>query len=295
MQWLSGARLTAAVCNAGALGVISAASFFTADELRQEIRILKSLTDKPFAVNFTLMPSRRPIVWEEYINVALEEGTPIIETSGRSPEPYMAWLKASGVKIIHKASRVRDALTAARLGADAVIIIGYEAGGHPGMDEVGTMVQLNAALSALSIPVIAGGGFADGRGLAAALACGAAGIIMGTRFMASEECPAHRNIKELIVATPANGTILIERSYRNTARVIHTPFAEKVLQNELSGATLEDIIPLVAGERIKRCYETGDTNDAIIYCGQSAGLIDSILPVGEIIERTIAQSVSLLK
>ena len=290
MQWLSRAGLAAAVSNACGLGTIAAASFYSDEELRREIRLLKSLTDKPFAVNFTLMPTRRPIVWEAYINAALEEGTPVIETSGRSPEPYMDWLKASGVTVIHKASRIRDALTAQRLGADAVIIVGYEAGGHPGMEETGTMVQLPAAVDALDIPVIAAGGFGDGRGLAAALSLGAQGIVMGTRFMASGECDLHPSLKKLLVDTPATGTLIIERSIRNAARVLRTSFSEAVLEMEQRGAALVDLIPLLDGERIRRCYENGTPDDSILYCGQSVGLIDSIMSAGDIIETTVAQA-----
>ena len=203
MNWITGANLAAAVSNAGGLGTMGPNAGATAitqdvtltgERLRNEIRKAKTLTEKPFAVNFTLMPTRRPIVWEEYINVALEEDISILETSGRSPEPYVAWLKTTRVKLLHKVARIRDALTAQRLGVDAVTIIGYEAGGHPGMEDIGSLVLIPKAVDSLKIPVIAGGGFADGRGLVAALALGAQGIVMGTRFMASQECPLHPKI-----------------------------------------------------------------------------------------------------
>jgi nitronate monooxygenase len=290
MQWLSRAELVAAVANAGGLGIIAAASFATAEELRQEIRKTKSLTDKPFAVNFTLMPTRRPIVWEAYINAALEEGVSIMETSGRSPEPYMEWLRAAKVKLLHKVARIRDALTAERLGVDAVTIVGYEAGGHCGMENVPSLVLLPKAVDLLKIPVIAGGGFADGRGLSAALALGAAGVAMGTRFMASQECPMHPKIKELLLKTRETDTMIIERSIRNAARVIKTDFTRKVLEMEAAGATLEDLFPMLSGERVKRAYENGYTNDSLLYCGQSVGLIDEILSVREIIDGIISQA-----
>lgn len=290
MQWLARAELASAVANAGGLGIIAAGSFATADELRQEIRKTKSLTDKPFAVNFTLMPTRRPIVWEEYINVALEEGVSIIETSGRSPEPYLEWLRAAKVKHLHKVARIKDALTAERLGVDAVTIVGCEEGGHPGMDDVTSMVLIPKAVDSLKIPVMAGGGFADGRGLVAALALGAEGIVMGTRFMASRECPLHPKIKELLLQTRETDTMMVERSIRNTARVIRTDFAQKVLEMEEKGATLEELFPMLDGNRARRSYTSGDTNDSIIYCGQAVGLIDEILSVKEIIDRIISQA-----
>lgn len=290
MQWLARAELAAAVANAGGLGIMAAGSFLSAEELRQEIRKIKSLTDKPFAVNFTLMPTRRPIVWEEYINVALEEGVNIIETSGRSPEQYMEWLKAAKVKILHKVARIRDALTAERLGVAAVTIIGHEAGGHPGMEDVASLVLIPKAVDALKIPVIAGGGFADGRGLVAALALGAEGVVMGTRFMASQECPLHPKIKEMLLQTRETDTMMLERSIKNAARVIKTDFARKVLAMEEKGATLEELFPMLDGNRAKRSYASGKTNDSILYCGQVVGLIDEILSVKEIIDGIISEA-----
>jgi NAD(P)H-dependent flavin oxidoreductase YrpB (nitropropane dioxygenase family) len=241
-------------------------------------------------VNFTLMPSRRPRVWEDYINVALEEGVKIIETSGRSPEPYMEWLKAAKVKVLHKATRVMDALTAERLGVDAVTIVGYEAGGHTGTEEVTTLVRLPRAVDALKIPVMAGGGFADGRGLVAALALGAAGVVMGTRFMASRECPLHPKIKERLRHTRETDTMILEHSIRNAARVIRTDFAQKVLAMEEKGATLEELLPMLDGERRRQSYASGDTSNSIIYCGQAAGLIDDIPTVKEIIDSIMRQA-----
>lgn len=279
-----------AVANAGGLGTIAAASFATAEELRQEIRKMKGLTDKPFAVNFTLMPTRRPITWEEYINAALEEGVSIIETSGRSPEPYMEWFRAAKVKALHKVARIRDARTAERLGVAAVIIVGYEAGGHPGMEDVGSLVLVPKAVDSLKIPVIAGGGFADGRGLVAALALGAEGIVMGTRFMASQESPMHPKIKEMLLKTAENNTMMVERSIQNAARVVKTDFSQKVLAMEEDGATLEELFPMLDGNRIKSSYSIGDTNDSLLYCGQAVGLIDEILSVKEIIDGVISEA-----
>ncbi len=296
MLWLSRAELVSAVANAGGLGIMAAGSFFTAEELRQEIRKTKVLTDKPFAVNITLMPTKRQIVWEEYINAALEEGVNIIETSGRSPEPYMEWLKAAKVKTMHKVARIKDAQTAERLGVDAVTIIGYEAGGHPGMEDVSSLVRISQAVDTLKIPVIAGGGFADGRGLAAALALGAQGMVMGTRFMLSKECPLHPRIKELLLRTGEADTVIVERSIRNAARVVNTEFARKVLEMEARGATLEELFPVLDGSSIMRSFLTsGDTNDSIIYCGQAVGLIHEELSVKEIIDGIINEARLILQ
>lgn len=294
MQWLAGAELAAAVANAGGLGIIAAGSLATAENLRQEIRKMKSLTDKPFAVNFTLMPRRRPRAWEEDINVALEEGVGIVETSGRSPEPYMAWLREAKVKVLHKATRVRDALTAERLGAAAVTIVGYEAGGHTGLEEVGSFVRIPIAVDALKIPVIAGGGFADGRGLVAALALGAAGVVMGTRFMASRECPLHPSIKKRLLRARETDTLVLERSIKNAARVIKTDFAQEVLAREARGAKLEELLPMLDSERRRRSYASGDTTSSIIYCGQAVGLIDDIPTVKEIIDSIMRQAAEVV-
>ena len=191
LMWLSRAELVSAVSNAGGLGIMASLTFPTIKELRQEIRKIKSMTDKPFAVNITILPTIRPVNYEEYINAAIEEGVDIIETAGRNPEPYMKELKDAKVKVIHKVSRVRDVKTAERLGVDAVTIVGFEAAGHPGMDEVTSLVLIPLSVDAVKIPVIAGGGIGDARGFVAALALGAEGVLMGTRFMASRECAVH--------------------------------------------------------------------------------------------------------
>lgn len=295
MLWLSRPELAAAVSNAGGLGIIDALSSPTAEDFRQEIRQMKSLTDKPFAVNITLMPTRRPINREEYINAALEEGVNIFETSGRSPEPYMEWLKAARVKLLHKVARIRDAKTAERLGVDAVTIVGCEAGGHPGTEDVTSLTLIPRAVGSLKIPIIAGGGFSDGRGLVAALALGAEGVIMGTRFMASQECPMHPKIKELLLHTRETDTIMIERSIKNGARVIKTDFSLKVARMETRGATLAELYPLINGARIKKAYTSGDTNDSILYCGQVVGSINKILSVREIIDGIMSDAKAALE
>ena len=290
MLWLSRAELAAAVSNAGGLGVIPAHNFATAEEFRQEIQKTRTMTDKPFAVNFTIMPMRRQIIWEEYINAALEEGISIIETSGMSPEPYMEWFKSAKATVIQKVNKVKHAKKAEQLGADAVTVYSFEAGGHIGMADVATIVLIPRAIATVKIPVIAAGGIGTGRGLMAALALGAEGVVMGTRFMASRECPLHPKIKELLVQTQETDTILVERKINNIARVVKTDFSLNLAEMDERGATLKEQFPLVNGERIKRAFYNGDYNDAMIYCGQVAGLIDDVPSVKEIIDSIINEA-----
>jgi NAD(P)H-dependent flavin oxidoreductase YrpB (nitropropane dioxygenase family) len=290
MQWLSRAELVAAASNAGGLGVISSLTFPTTKELRQEIKKTKSLTDKPFAVNVTLLPTVRAVNYEEYINAALEEGVNIIETAGRSPAPYMKLLKDARVKVMHKVARVKDAKAAERLGVDAVTIVGFEAAGHPGMDNVTSLVLIPIAVDAVKIPVIAGGGIGDGRGFVAALALGAEGVLMGTRFMASKECAVHAKIGQWLVNAKETDTLIIERSIKNAARVMKTDFTKRLLELEEEGATLEELLPFITGDRSNRSYISGDVNDAAIACGQSVGLIHDIPSVKELIDGIINEA-----
>jgi NAD(P)H-dependent flavin oxidoreductase YrpB (nitropropane dioxygenase family) len=290
LLWLSRAELVAAVSNAGGLGILSALTFSTAEELREEIKKTRSLTDKPFAVNITLLPTIRAADYQRHIDVALEEGVKIIETAGRSPEPYIKQLKEAKVKVMHKVARVRDAVTVERLGVDAVTIIGFEAAGHPGMDEVTSLVLVPITVDAVKIPVIAGGGIGDGRGFAAALALGAEGVLMGTRFMASKECPLHPKIAQWLVNAKETDTLLIERSIKNTARVMKTEFSQRVLEIEEKGTTLEELLPFINGDRSKQSYISGDVNDSVIACGQVVGLIDELPSVKEIIDGIINEA-----
>ncbi len=290
MQWLSRAELVAAVSNAGGLGVMAALTFPTVKELRQEIKKTKGMTNKPFAVNVTLIPTRRSVNYEEYINATIEEGVNIIETSGRSPEPYMKLLKDAKVTVMHKCTRVSDARKAERVGVDAVTIFGFEGGGHPGIYDIGSMVLIPAVLDSVKIPVIAAGGFGDARGFVAALALGAEGVLMGTRFMASQECALHPKIQEWLLHTRETDTLIIQRSIRNAARVIKSDFAQSVLEMEEKGATLEELVPLINGLRTKQALEKGDVEDAVMACGQIIGLIHDIPSVGEIIEGIISEA-----
>jgi nitronate monooxygenase len=290
MQWLAVPELASAVSNAGGLGILSSAIFPTAEELRQGIRQTRSMTDKPFAVNITLLPTFRPVSHEEYIEATIEEGVCIIETSGRSPEPYMKQLKEANVTIMHKCARVKDVKTAERLGADAVTIVGFEAGGAPGMEDVTSLVHIPIAVDAVKIPVIAGGGIGDGRGLVAALALGAEGVTMGTRFVASRECLAHPKIKEWLIQAGENDTVMINRTFSNPERVLKTELSLKVLQLEEEGATLEDLLPMITGLRGKLALDIGDVTEGVIACGEIVGLIHDIPRVSDIIKNIISQA-----
>ena len=290
MQWLSRAELVAAVSNAGGLGVMAALTFPTVKELRQEIKKTKGMTNKPFAVNVTLIPTRRPVNYEEYINATIEEGVNIIETSGRSPEPYMKLLKDAKVTVMHKCTRVSDVRKAERVGVDAVTIFGFEGGGHPGIYDIGSMVLIPAVLDSVKVPIIAAGGFGDARGFVAALALGAEGVLMGTRFMASRECALHPKIQERLLKARETDTLIIQRSIRNAARVIKSDFAQSVLEMEEKGATFEELVPLINGLRTKQALEKGDVEDAVMACGQIIGLIHDIPSVGEIIEGIISEA-----
>jgi len=290
MLWLARAELASAVSNAGGLGTISSATFPTVKELRQEIRKAKSMTDKPFVVNITLLPTFRPVNYEEYINAAIEEGVSIIETSGRSPEPYMKLLKKAKVTVMHKCARVRDAKTAERIGVDAVTIVGFEAGGNPGMEDVTSLVHIPLAVDAVKIPVIAGGGIGDGRGLVAALALGAEGVMMGTRFIASQECLAHPKIKKWMVQATERDTLMINRPFNKPERVLKTELSLKILEMEEKGATLEELLPMITGLKGKEALEEGDINQGVIVCGEVVGLIHDVPSVKEIIQGIISEA-----
>ena len=288
MVGLSRAELAAAVSNAGGLGIITSAQFATKGELRNELRKAKSLTDKPFGVNISLSPATRPVNTEEYIDVVIDEGIRVVETSGRSPEPYMKQLKQGSVTVVHKApGAVRFAQRAEEIGCDAVSIIGYECGGHPGPDDTGSLVLVRATVDAVKIPVVAGGGFADAEGFVAALAMGADGILMGTRFMATKECPAHPRFKEWLVRAKETDTLITQRSIRTPARNLRNEQALKVLEMESRGATLEELLAITSGENENRLYFEGDLEAGLAECGQVVGIINDIPTVKEVIDGII--------
>jgi len=295
MQWLSTAPLVAAVSEAGGLGILASAMFSTKEELREEIRKTKSLTSKPFAVNINLFPTMRPVDLEGYIDTALEEGVNIIETSGRSPQPYVERIKQGDVKLMHKVARARDARTAERTGCDAVTIVGFEGAGHPGMDDVPTMVHVPVTVDSVSIPVIAAGGIGDARGFVAALALGAEGVCLGTRFMASHECPVHPKFKEWMLSAQQTDTMIIERSIMNAARVVKNEVAQQVLEMENRGATLEELLPVISGERGRQVFDEGDLSAGTAACGEVVGLIHEVLSVREVIEGIISGAKAIIE
>lgn len=291
MQWLAKAELVAAVSNAGGLGVISSASFATAEELRAEIKKTRELTDKPFGVNLTLMPSLAPPDYPSYVKVCAEEGVKIIETSGRLPDKLMPYFKQFGMITVHKCTCVKHALKAQSIGCDAVIIDGFDAAGHVGENDIGTMSLCPAAVDVLDIPVICAGGIGDGRGLAAALMLGAEGVVMGTRFFLSKEAPALESVKEFVAKdVKETDTMLLLRRFTNTERAYKSESAKRIWELETSGAPFEQIAPLASGKRLRLAMcETGDLQDGVLTIGESVGIINDVLPVAEIMDNTMKQ------
>jgi NADH:quinone reductase (non-electrogenic) len=291
MMWVGVAELAAAVSNAGGLGIVTALTQPTPDALRREIERTRALTDKPFGVNLTILPSVNPPPYAEYVAAIVESGIRIVETAGRSPKDFIDTFKAHGIKLLHKCTTVRHALSAERDGVDIISIDGLECAGHPGEDDVGGLVLIPAAARALRIPIVASGGIADGRGMAAALALGAEGVNMGTRFCVTQEAPIHPNIKQALVAGSERDTALIFRSLRNTARVFRNAIAEEVraIEGRPGGCEFEDIRPLVLGARGRAALQSGEVDDGIITAGQCIGLIDDVPTCAELLERMVAE------
>lgn len=296
LQWLATAQLASAVSEAGGLGIISSLTFPDQNRLRTEIRKIRNMTERPFGVNLSMLPElTKDDRTEEILQVLLEEKVPVVETSGRSPEPFIQRLKGEGIKLIHKVPSARFARKAESIGADAVTVVGFECGGHPGMDDVTSLVLIPSVANSLRIPIIAGGGFADARGFLAGLALGADGVVMGTRFVATRECPAHPKIKEWFIKARETDTMIIQRSIQNAARVIRNQAAEKTLAMEQKGATLEELLTVISGQMSQKAYEEGDPQGAIIACGQCVGLIHEIRSVKEVIDDIIQGARSILQ
>ena len=287
MQWVGRAELVAAVANAGALGCITALTQPTPEDLVKEIERCREMTDKPFAVNLTILPTLKPPPYAEYRQAIIDSGVKIVETAGNNPVEHIEHFKPAGVKVIHKATTVRHALKAQSIGVDAVSIDGLDCAGHPGEDDVPGLVLIPAAADRLTIPLIASGGFADARGLVAALALGADAVNMGTRFMCTVESPIHPAIKERIVKGDERQTDLIFRSFRNTARVARNAISQQVLELEREGRPFEDIAPLVAGARGRKVYEDGDPDAGVWTAGLVQGLIHDVPTCAELIERIV--------
>lgn len=290
MMWVGRAELAAAVSNAGGLGIITALTQPTPDDLAREIERCKALTDKPFGVNLTLTLSINPPPYAEYRQVIIDSGVKIVETAGSDPTVHVEHLKEHGVKVVHKCTSVRHALKAERIGVDAVSIDGFECAGHPGEDDIPGLVLIPAAADALSIPFIASGGFADGRGLVAALALGADGINMGTRFMCTQESPIHDNIKREIVGSSELDTQLIFRQLRNTMRAARNSVSEEVVDILNKGGRFKDVKDLVAGTRGRTVYEYGDPDAGIWTVGVVQGLIHDIPTAGDLVRRIAADA-----
>ena len=296
MQWLSRSELAAAVSNAGGLGIMTALSFLKLDDLRDEIKKLRDMTDKPFGVNISMLPTFIPgEITHKIVDLLVEEKVPVVETAGRSPEEFVKILHDGGVKLLHKAPAVRFAQKAERIGADAVTLVGFQCAGHPGRDDVPTLILVPKAAESVNIPVVAAGGFCDGRGLVSALALGAEGILMGTRFMASEECPMHKNLKDWMVAADERDTRVIERSINNPCRVIVNEASDKVMEMEERGTTLEELMPVISGKAGLASYENGDIGGGVIACGQVVGRIHEIKPVAEIMADIVSDAENTLK
>ena len=289
MQWLTRAELVAAVAEAGGLGIIPAATFGTIDEIKQEIRKTRQLTSKPFAVNVTLIPMGKPFSHAEMLQAAVDEGVPVIETAARNPQEYMELIKGSGAVHMHKCARVQDVIKAAKLGADMVTVVGFECGGHPGRQDVSTMVKVSRAVNAVDVPIAAGGGISDGRGLVAALSLGAEAVVMGTRFFAVRECPAHDDIKAALVRADETSTGLALTTLE-PVRALRNRVLERVAELEKKGASIAELYPLVAGRRGLRAYMSGDADDALIPCGQGVGLIDDVPTVAELMDRIMSEA-----
>jgi nitronate monooxygenase len=290
MQWLSRAELVAAQSNAGILGILPSATFNSKEELKKEIRKTKDMTDRPIAVNVNLFPMMRPFSIEDMIDAAKEEGIKIIETSGRSPASYLEAIKEDGAIHMHKCARVRDAIKVESMGTDIVTIVGIECGGHPSAEEVTTLVLLQKTVDSVKIPVFAGGGFVDGRGLIAALALGAEGIVLGTRFIATRECPIHDQFKEALVNADVTATTLLMKSHGAPLRVFKNRVANDVVELEEKGAKLEELLPLLSGEKGLEAYSKGDLDGGVFPCGQSAGLIRDIKGVKELVDEIVNEA-----
>jgi NAD(P)H-dependent flavin oxidoreductase YrpB (nitropropane dioxygenase family) len=289
MQWVGRAPLAAAVSNAGGLGILTALTQPTPEALSDEIRRCRDLTDQPFGVNLTILPTTKPPPYNAYLDAIIDSDVKILETAGSNPAEFIAKANAASVKIVHKCTAVRHALSAERKGVDAVSIDGFECAGHPGEDDIPGLILIPAAARALRIPIVASGGFGDGRGMAAALALGADGINMGTRFCATVEAPIHENIKRALVRASEHDTQLIFRKLRNTARIFVNAVAKEVAEIEAraEGHVFEDLRPLVSGERGRRALESGEVDAGLVWAGQVVGLIEDIPSVAELIDRIV--------
>ena len=296
MHYVAFAELAAAVSNAGGLGIITALTQKTPADLGNEIARCRDMTDKPFGVNLTFLPTLSQPDYPGIVKAVIEGGVPIVETAGRNPEPFLPHLKGAGIKVIHKCTSVRHALKAQAIGRDAASVDGFECGGHPGEDDIPNMILLPRAAEELDIPFVASGGMADGRSLVASLALGADGMNMGTRFIATKEAPVHDNVKQAIVAASELDTRLVMRPLRNTERVMRNAAVDRLLEKEKTlgdALKIEDIIDEVAGV-YPRIMMDGDMDAGAWSCGMVAGLIHDIPSCQELIDRTMAEAEAII-
>lgn len=300
MQWVGRAELVSAVANAGALGFLTGLTQPTPEDLYKEILRCKQMTDKPFGVNLTILPTINPVPYDEYRDAIIRGGIKIVETAGNNPAPHLPAFKAAGVKVIHKCTAVRHAIKAQTIGVDCISIDGFECAGHPGEDDVPGLILIPAAADKIKIPMLASGGFADGRGLVAALALGADGINMGTRFMCTKEAPIHQAMKDQIVANDERQTDLIFRTLHNTARVAKNAISQQVVKIEKDGQTrggakFEEVRDLVAGKRGRAALEDGAIDDGIWSAGQVQGLIHDIPSCKDLVDRIVSEAETIIR
>jgi NAD(P)H-dependent flavin oxidoreductase YrpB (nitropropane dioxygenase family) len=294
MMHISGAEFVAAISNAGALGIMASAMFDSQEELRQAVRQVKGLTDRPFGVNLSLFPALRPIDNDLYVEVILEEGVPVVETSGhRPPEDLLARLKAGGVKTMHKCVSVRHAVSAQKAGVDAVTVFGSEGGGHIGELGLSTMVLVPRAAELLDVPILAAGGIADGRGLLAALALGADGVTIGTRLLVTAECPIHDNLKQALIAATELDTLPILGSLHNTLRAWKNTAALKAAEIEARQGDMWELLSIVAGTKARQMLREGDVESGVIACSQGVGIVHEIKPVAAVIAEMVQEAAAI--
>jgi len=288
LQWLGRAELAAAVSNGGGLGLITAGCFADRKDFLQELDTMATLTGKPFGVNITLGTKRD---MTPFCEAVVEAGVKIVFTSGRNPAEHVQKFKDAGIKFVHVVTSVRHAVKAVELGADAVVAVSYEAGGHPGMDDVGGLALIPRVVESVPVPVIAAGGIVDARGLVAALALGAEGVQMGTRFVATAESAAHPRVKEAIVTAQETDTVMIERPWRNARRVLRTPASLKVLEMEGQGASIEQVLPIIGGQAYVQVMSKGDLDGGVLTLGQGIGLIkESEATVARVMEEMVREA-----
>ncbi len=295
MRWAARAELAAAVANAGGIGFISAHTQPTAQDLAAEIRKARALTSRPLGVNLTILAANTGLDYDGYVSAIVDEGVAAVETAGGNPSRYIERLKSAGVKIVHKCVTVRHALKAESLGVDAVSIDGFECAGHPGEDDVPGLVLIPSAASKLKIPVVACGGIADARGFVAALALGAEGINMGTRFLLTQESPLHPALKERFVASSERDTVLIGRSYGDSSRVMRNSVSTQVLEREKQGGvTHKDLLPVIGAARWMEAMARGDVDGGAIPLGMSVGLVDDLPTCAELIGRIVSEAQAIV-